>query len=254
MFRTRDFLLLFSTVTFLVFAIGGTLIMRFFEGTTNQVAIPEFAMVDVEPLPLSANVSATDTLARSERLEDMRRQIALRTELISAPATSVSDVAESSPESATVAESAAASPMLCSGYQAYQYAGWNPQNITIEEVEGVRLVRSMPQSTNPDATQQFVTEFVLPMRLYKSGEYCLSGDVIGVAKDGSLIRNNEIGLYGVFDAETIIGYALDGLPIRGSSTIDTDSCGGTSVDGQYAYYLNPERKTILNCFAAEPTQ
>ena len=58
----------------------------------------------------------------------------------------------------------------------------------------------------------------LPVRNIPSGgTTCISTDVIGIATDGSLIRNNEAGVYGIFGANTLVGWALDGFPIYGSS-------------------------------------
>jgi hypothetical protein len=75
---------------------------------------------------------------------------------------------------------------------------------------------------------------------------------VGVAKDGSLIRNNEARLYGIFGEQTLVGYALDGFPIYGISESVVDACGGVSVAGQYRYQLSVERENIINCFAAKP--
>jgi hypothetical protein len=81
----------------------------------------------------------------------------------------------------------------------------------------------------------------------------LPTDVVGIAQDGSLIRESEMALYGVFGGETLVGYALDGFPIYGSNPgAATDHCGGMMVGGQYRYYLSPERDSVINCFAGVP--
>ena len=85
------------------------------------------------------------------------------------------------------------------------------------------------------------------------GKQCLGQDVVGVALDGSLIRNGEYGLYGVFGESTQIGYALDGYPIYGlNNSQPTDACGGATVDGSYRYYLSSSRPGVLGCFTATP--
>ncbi|MCA9366947.1 hypothetical protein KC887_01620 [Candidatus Kaiserbacteria bacterium] len=247
MFRTRDFLLIFSVVAFLVFAIGGTLIMRVIEHRAAPTqTIPELVSVSEEPT-FTATVSATDTVARDERLADMRRQIAARSELISAPkpaAPVLDDLVSSTSDTALKTN---ATPKLCVGYTDY-YGKWDATRTSLEFAEGAWLVAQ----TDPlSGTVQVV--MTLPSRSFKSGEYCVPHDVIGVAQDGSLIRNNEVELYSVFGASTIVGYALDGFPIYGQSTVATDSCGGAAVAGQYGYYINTSRASIINCFAAPPT-
>jgi hypothetical protein len=78
---------------------------------------------------------------------------------------------------------------------------------------------------------------------------CLPHEVVGIARDGSLIRNDEAALYGIFDDTVLIGYALDGFPIYGQ-TVDRplDQCGGAMVDGSYRYYLSEERDHVLGCY------
>ena len=83
---------------------------------------------------------------------------------------------------------------------------------------------------------------------------CLYSDVVGIAQDGSLIRNNEVGLYSVFGSDTLIGYALDGFPIYGKIKESGDKCGGSVVNGQYRYSLSDQREFILNCFSAPPVR
>jgi hypothetical protein len=85
-----------------------------------------------------------------------------------------------------------------------------------------------------------------------NSESCVASDVIGIATDGSLIRNNEVGAYGVFGGGTLVGYALDGFPIYGVSEQKADICGGAMVGGQYRYVISSERATIINCFAGAP--
>ena len=79
-------------------------------------------------------------------------------------------------------------------------------------------------------------------------------DVIGIALDGSLIKNNEYSLYSIFREETLIGYALDGFPIYGQSEVSTDECGGILADNQYRYYLSKERKAVLYCYSGTPVE
>ena len=82
--------------------------------------------------------------------------------------------------------------------------------------EGAVVVERMLE-TGPSAVLQ------LPSRTMPAASpSCIGSDVIGIANDGSLIRNDELSLYGVFGSETRIGYALDGLPIYGITTMRGD--------------------------------
>ena len=115
-------------------------------------------------------------------------------------------------------------------------------------------VATTTASGTPLLTTETEVVIQLPLRSVPLGTAsCLPTDVVGIAKDGSLIRNSEVTLYAVFGADTLIGYALDGFPIYGArSGVALDECGGTGAIGQYRYYLEAERGYILNCFASEP--
>jgi hypothetical protein len=70
-----------------------------------------------------------------------------------------------------------------------------------------------------------------------------------------LIRNDEVNLYGLFSANTVVGYALDGFPIYGAAADrTTDQCGGAVGDSGYGYMINSERDFIVACFRARPVE
>jgi hypothetical protein len=196
-------------------------------------------------------------------LAEMRKKVAaidapLAADPASTQAVSSTTIATDTPTS-TPEESVAAEPLLCPTYQLYG-GSWIPAGLSIEVVEGARLVtRQRPPSASVSASGTLalapdrVVLLQLPIRLSPSATpSCLPSDVVGIATDGSLIRNGEGGLYGVFGAETLIGYALDGFPIYGMHDIRGDICGGAVVAGQYRYHLSSTRDTILNCFSAPP--
>jgi hypothetical protein len=147
----------------------------------------------------------------------------------------------------------------CLEYQPYMGA-WPRSGVELEMAEGARLVfeETLPEmvlagSTTVEQAPSRSVLLQLPVTtLPASMPSCLQTDVIGIAKDGSLIRNNEVGLYGIFGSDTIVGYALDGFPIFGMSIERTDQCGGAIVAGQYGYYLSAERTEIVHCFAGQP--
>lgn len=153
-------------------------------------------------------------------------------------------------------------PWLCENYSEADIV-WSPLGLEFEEIEGARLVyRQLPPSLTPNASgTDFVEipnrEVVLQLSLRTmplTNPTCLTNDVIGIATDGSLIRNSEAGLYSIFDSETLVGYALDGFPIYGNDVnADTDQCGGTLAGDTYRYVVSNQRDYILGCFSGSPT-
>jgi hypothetical protein len=138
--------------------------------------------------------------------------------------------------------------MQCQNYQIY--GGTIPRLYSFE-AEGVRVFTSSAEVTLVDSSNTIV---VLPVRIAQSasGNYCLPTDVIGIATNGTLIRNNQAAAYGLFGAETLVGYALDGFPIYGRlSSNQLDRCGGRETPLGYQYHIGEEAE-ILNCFGAPP--
>lgn len=252
MFRTRDFLFIFSAIAFLLAAIGGTLFSRL--DTYEQTAsVIEFVTDTREEF--SAEIYQPETVSREDRIASMRQKIAASDSL---PLLAVEIVPASSEVAATdevdeVVQPVATSLSKCSHYFTYQGV-WTPQEIKSSVAEGARVYyrESSPLALAETVIQQ---EVVLQLSLHpisNSQPSCLSSDVIGIAQDGSLIRHNESGLYSVFGENTLIGYALDGFPIYGVSSVATDECGGAVVAGEYRYHLSETRDSVLHCFRATP--
>lgn len=136
--------------------------------------------------------------------------------------------------------------VLCNNYQKYNGL-WSAAGLQFEVVEGARLL-----SRTTDTESELVLQLSLFSTPYGNSS-CLKTDVVGIALDGSLIRNNDYKLYGIFSSETLLGYALDGFPVYGlNSAKNTDKCGGASTNGQYAYYLDKDREGVVGCFAGTP--
>lgn len=258
--RTRDFLLIGVVVGFLLIAISGTIMVRSDIGRTADTP-------DLQALPergdevVATTAPQAETLSRAERLAAMRQKVAatadisLRAPESTEPVATSSDATDEDADTATDSPEVVAAPQLCPGYRAY--AGlWNPVGVDFAIRDGVRVVERAVGGTNQTAGSSSSASEVLvtlPVRsLPNSATSCLPSDVVAIAQDGSLVRNNEVGLYSVFGAETLIGYALDGFPIYGVSNIAVDTCGGAVVNGQYGYYLSDDRETIVNCFAGSP--
>lgn len=263
MFKTRDLLLFLLCAGFLLIAIGVTSVHQWFDGVTAFETLSE-----IEQEGPDFEAAEATPLDRAARILELQQKLAVRGNVITAAPelpVSTSDTTdnEAASEEADVAVAVGAVD-TCVSYRAVALA-WPTSGLVTEEREGRRLYVTAETVETPvtvgtsTTVQTAVTERIwlhLPIRTsaYPTPA-CVPYDVVGIALDGSLIRNNEQGIYSVFGAETLIGYALDGLPIYGqNSTVATDACGGVVVNGQYRYYLSSERDGVLGCFAAAPVQ
>jgi len=252
MLRTRDFILVFTAIVFLVTAIGATI---FVQGTSTSAtaaaydaALQRQLALDVEQ-GYTAVIASRESLTRAERIAQMRTKISEAT-FMAAP-TPEPELTEDEVVATTSPDIEVASGLLqCAG--ATDYMGfWDARNLSVVAAEGATLV--VRTEVLPTGTTTEVTVLQLPKRLAAApGQSCIGSDVIGIANDGSLIRNDEQGLYSVFGSETRIGYALDGFPIHGTGGVSVDACGGRVEGGQYRYELQSDAETIINCFSAAP--
>lgn len=258
MFRTRDFVLLFVTIVFLVMAISASLFKNQIKSDSPDSQI---MFVNSSEEEYSAETFLPEGLARETKLAEMKRKIAESGGVsISAP---IDEEVEEDMADEVVEEEPKGELMNCPSYTVYT-GFWSPDGIKFEVAEGARLVyRDIVTTSKPPAdtatmsssTSPVINRLVLvELPVYPApSRSCIPSDVVGIANDGSLIRNSEAGLYGVFGPQTQIGYALDGYPIYGTSNSVQDECGGENVGGQYGYYLSSERETVLNCFTGKPT-
>ncbi|MDA8597171.1 hypothetical protein N9L26_02425 [Candidatus Pacebacteria bacterium] len=116
---------------------------------------------------------------------------------------------------------------------------------TVEEVVG--------STTIPIETQ--VEKLRLPLTpVATGGQICLDSQLIGVALDGSLIKNNDTWRFRTFSESTLLGYARDGLPIYGPGVDDSllDACGGYVGPAGYQYHLRPNEPFIIGCYSGMP--
>ena len=254
MFRTRDFILVFVSVIFLLVAIGSTLIYR---GSRSPVSM-EISYSSESDTTYTAEVTTNETPSRADRLATMRDKIASGQALSLAAPVIESEADETLETVATLeddtdTESPVTGVQLCANHSAYSGV-WTPQGVKFAVTEGARLIYRDGVTLDELGLPNKDVLLQLPMYALpsKNKATCLPSDVVGIAQDGSLIRNDEAGMYRVFGASTLVGYALDGFPIYGASDSPTDSCGGTVVAGQYRYYLSAERDTVINCFAVNP--
>ncbi len=266
--RTRDLFLVGVIVLFLLSAIGLTWWQQLARDVSD-VATAWLGYETTVSVPASTTAIVVNEVAenRPARLAAMQERVAAELGVPrSVPETTAPTTASGASDTPTEPEVVAieeestqadAGVQLCPNYTLARVA-WSPHGILFQESEGVRVVfRDVTDSTPVDLADAQLERTVLaqlPLRQFPlPTTQCLPTDVIGIAQDGSLIRNNEVALYGIFRAETVIGYALDGFPIHGANPgAPVDSCGGMVVDGQYRYYLDNNRDGLINCFAGIP--
>lgn len=266
MIRTRDFFLFLLTVLFLVIGISVTAVQDL-SPITGQVGTAFLSMPEEIPPPVEgveAVVVNAPTPDRPSLLAQMRAKVAALGGVVVASVTAEPEVPVSESEE-VLPVVVADTPLQCPGYQSVAWAGFPGAHF--KEVEGARIVYRagapvVPVITPVEATGTIAlpplpTDVILaqlPLRTSPlPAPSCLPHDVVGIAIDGSLIRNDEVALYTVFGSETRVGYALDGFPIYGvNAGARTDACGGMMVEGIYRYYLSTDREHILHCFSGTP--
>lgn len=256
MLRTRDYFLLLVVIIFLLVAIGTTAITR--TSPLGENGNADITFGTESPTEFSAEISGGIETTRSERLFALREKIQTDSNL--------SLYAQPEPEEVPVAEevvpennSGITEEIRCPQYAAVAPA-WNTTGVKVEVIEGLRLVyrenQSPPQAAGTSSVAVSPSKDILlklPVRTASQGSTnCIPSTVIGVTIGGSLIKNSDAGLYAPFGEGTILGYALDGYPIYGTSAAAVDACGGRTVGGQYRYQLSADRETILNCFSGLP--
>ncbi len=259
MFRTRDFLLYLLAVGFLVVAIvytAGSGIASDSQSWWSQNNFNSEEVAYTAVAPENKNVEPD----RNQNLQAMKKKIAqvgIDSNLASVIAAVPDKVEEESEENIIEDNNTPGEILKCAHYSVSSMA-WLPQGLKFEVVEGARIVfREANMSASGEGFSQGLGQEIvlqLPLRSIASvSKNCLPQDVVGIALDGSLLRNNENGMYSIFGKETLVGYALDGFPVHGlNDTAKTDVCGGMVEDGQYRYYLSSTREGVIGCFAGEP--
>ena len=261
MIRTRDFVLIFTIVVFLVAAIGATI----FDQWRTERQVVGGSIADIQTV---GEIASTSDLVLVASLPEDQNDRAIRLAELSAKVAQVDfdDVPETvavepeieSPESVvstTTAETEEVAEETLDSEQIVMtcannapYAGfWDARDLTVKNREGAVVVERLIGTTTQTILQ--LTARSLPA----ATPTCLGSDVIGIANDGSLIRNDEFAFYGIFGSDTRVGYSLDGFPIYGVGTTRGDVCGGLIVAGQYRYELSTDRDTLISCFSATPT-
>jgi len=253
-FRTRDFALFLFSVAFIVAGIFVTVEQNF--GKHGQVAaVAQFENNSTDEIVYEAVVLPTREVPRASRLAELRDKIA---DFVLPEVEEVAEEVEAEEEVVTAATVEPGNITLCGNYRTAN-AVWSPAGLQFEVVEGARLVYRTNEKTVVDelGVSNVVKErevvAQLPLRSApQSTKSCIATDIVGIALDGSLIRNNEHSLYQVFGEETVVGYALDGFPIYGLSSRPADECGGVTLATGYGYVLSATRDGVLGCFSGAP--
>ncbi len=246
--NTRNFFLYLLSLAFLLVAISATVAMQG-NKYINSAAVASSEVEVVENY--GVEVTLAEPLDRADKLKEMRNKVLAEGLVLTS-----SPVAESQNE--TVPTPALVNNnglLLCADYLEDKRS-WLPGPVEFSVVEGARILSPVSNTALDMSSSSLPMSplLQLPVRSFALAEpSCLPSDVVAVALDGSLIRNNELSLYGIFGQDTLLGYALDGFPLYGvAADLPLDGCGGLASAEGYQYYLDMEREVILNCFASSP--
>lgn len=136
-------------------------------------------------------------------------------------------------------------------------ANWNPSSVSIQTVEGAHIVIDTSVSDGEETAAAAGLLIQLPTRPSRfASDTCLGHEVVGIALDGSLIRNDEAWRFSAAGGGALLGYALDGFPIYGpvGAEVPLDSCGGADTGSGYQYHVRTDEDFILGCFAGTPAK
>lgn len=261
MIRTRDFFLFIQAVAILLLAIFVT-----------ATSWPQSNSVSAYTTVISKVANDTEykaTLAsnindKEERLNNLRKKISEQSNVAT-----VDSVLDGSVPVATSTEDSPQTPTLvvasennkikqCGNYRVVATPNLTGTLTYIERdnqrVFYTNVAESVVVGTSTEIKNVEKVVLNLPLRTQPAPvTSCISADVVAVSLSGAPIHNKDYTNYAGSGEGALIGYTLDGYPLFGqSSTIETDACGGALIDGVYRYYLSPERKSVLNCFAGIP--
>ncbi len=269
MLNTRNFVLFIGIICFIILGIALTVI--------HDLSFKEASLLQQDNNDLTATAKLSnfsvvveeqdESMTVSEKFDDARRKVLSyrKTESFDERDFVVREVPDKT-EMLPIVQLTSDSTndindvLKCNNYTLY--TGQWLHSYLLSELEGLRVVydslkyEAISDYPDVDFSLDVWNDFVVQLPIVNNpldNMNCLRSDVVGIAKDGSLIRNNEYMAYGVFGKDTIIGYALDGFPIYGRDDyVYVDECGGDiGVEG-YGYVLQTNRQSILNCYRGQP--
>ena len=136
MFRTRDFLLLFVTIVFLLVAIGSTVLTRLSINNTDDSRVKFTEVIDRE---YEVELYVPEQIAREEKLSEMRRKVAESREVViaSADINNINDdVFEETGSDGSKSETLGV--VQCDDYKSFT-GSWPQTGVLNEVVEGGRI-------------------------------------------------------------------------------------------------------------------
>lgn len=249
-FRTRDFLLFLTAMAFLV--ISSTALWTGAQPGKQQASLigsqsdqySEEVVYEAELI----DIKQPDKNTRLLVLKNKVAQLFIGNEDLEVAADPDTDLEVVEEETEVTNET-----LFCPDYTEVNIV-WDASNLQFLVSEGARILYRQDGGDLSGVNLASTTVLQLPMNTFKAASpTCLKTDVIGIALDGSLLRNNEKNIYQIFGSETLLGYALDGFPIYGlEKEIKLDKCGGANLSGSYGYYLSQANETIVNCYSGSP--
>ena len=253
MIRSRDLLLFILAILFLSLLILGSTSVRVITG--DHMSFKKLPTVELGETSYMA-VSEINTRDRQDAITHLRSKLAEGSVIESSPSV------ESSPEiSGTQTPDTIECSVTDTGISVARL--WPLSDVSVEVREGVRIVsqnvtisQSILTSTTSVQNEIAITRKLLlrlplsPVR--QSVPTCPQSEIVGVTPAGSLLFNSDATLYRLTGSETLIGYALDGIPIYGPTSKETDQCGGYESPEGYRYAVSDEVNKVLHCFIAKP--
>lgn len=265
MIRTRDFLLFAVALLFLLSGIAFTVAID--RSSDARTLSANIALLSNEAPTVAPEKAGMD---RASNIADLRARLARGEGVISAGPPVFESVDTKKVEATSVEENPDAqtpettsSVYSCPIETPYDsaIANW-PRlgSVDIEVVEGARLVSTVREEvvtvgSSTIATTSREVLIQLPVSPFRGvGRSCIDNKVIGIALDGTLIRNDETWRFRSISPESVIGYARDGFPIYGPGVDEAqlDGCGGYDNGIGYRYHLRENELFILGCFSATP--
>lgn len=257
MVSTKELVYFLGIVLFLILGISITVFLKSPAGSgLFSKSSTSLELATVTEAVLEQEVVEGDEkkgFSREENLKNMRAKIASNPNLIeeaeSSPLFIPKEPSEDSRDDEKNDEEVVLGKINTCSEQINLENSWVATGVSFSELGSLREVIRTDLNTGEGKTVAWLPTF----KSANGGENCLNSSVVGIALDGSLIKNDENGLYSIFSKETLLGYARDGFPIYGlNDGVKTDKCGGINEGGQYRYYLSSDRDGVLGCFSASP--